>query len=155
VASRTLLFTKIIAAIAQYLTAAILLAGKSLTPQALSAIFQAYLQAEKNLDAARQQVTAMMQARDAALAAADAAVPDLRKQMASAFGEQSTTYAAFGFPVTQKAELTADQKAARAAKAKATRAAHEAALEAVDAHAAQQAAPAAQVPPATPPAPKS
>jgi hypothetical protein len=82
-------------------------------------------------------------------------MPDLRKNMASAFGEQSTTYAAFGFPVTLKASLTAEQMAARVAKAKATRAAHEAALAATPAQPAVQATPAVQVPPATPPAPKS
>lgn len=125
-ASRTLLFTKIIAAIAQYLTAAILLGGKDLTPQALSGLFQAYLQAEKDLEEARNTVTAKKLVRDAALAAISAVMPDFRKFLAATFGEQSTTYAAFGLPVTQHATKSAQTKADAAAKAAATRKSHEA-----------------------------
>jgi|HubBroStandDraft_4_1064222.scaffolds.fasta_scaffold595392_1 hypothetical protein len=128
VASRTLQFTKIVAAIAQYITAAVVLGGKSITPPALSALFQAYLQAEQDLEAARTVVTTKMQARDAALTAATAAIPGLRSYLAATYGEQSATYAAFALPVDKAATRTAAEKAASAAKAKATRAAHKAAL---------------------------
>jgi ABC-type transporter MlaC component len=127
VATRTLLFTKIIAAIAQYITAAIILGGKSITPQALAAIFQAYLLAEQDLEAARTIVTAKQQTRDAALAAVDAVQPPFHKYLVATYGEESTTFANFGLPVTQKTTKTAEVKAAAAAKAKATRAAHKAA----------------------------
>jgi len=127
VATRTLLFAKIIAAIAQYITAAIILAGRSITPQALSAIFQAYLLAEHDLEDARTVVTAKKQARDAALAAVNETLPGLHKYLVATYGEESTTFASFGLPVTQKTVKTAETKAAAAAKAKATRAAHKAA----------------------------
>jgi hypothetical protein len=130
VASRTLLFTKILAAIAQYVTTAILLGGKSLTPQALSALFQTYLQTEADLEAARTTVTARKQARDAALAAVDAVLPQFQKYLVATYGEASTTYASFGLPVTQQATKSAEVKAAAAAKAKATRQAHRAAASA-------------------------
>ena len=129
-ASRTLLFTRIVAAIAQYLTAAVVLGGKSLTPQALSAMFTAYLQAEKDLDAARIDVAAKQQARDAAYAPLVLLLPDLRKLLAATYGEESTVYASFGFPVTKKAVKTADVVATAVTKARATRASHKAALEA-------------------------
>jgi hypothetical protein len=127
VASRTLLFTKIVAAIAQYLTAAILLEGKSLTPQALSAMFQAYLQAEHDLEAARLVVDAKKKARDDAYAPLVGLLPALRKSLAATYGEGSTTFASFGFAAAKKAVKSAQVVAAAAAKAKATRAAHKAA----------------------------
>jgi hypothetical protein len=128
IATRTLQFTKIVAAITQYITAAIVLAGKSVTPPALSSLFQAYLQAEQDLLASRTVVTTKKQARDAALAAATAAIPGLRSYLAATYGEESATYAAFALPVDKPAVRTAAEKAASAAKAKATRAAHKAAL---------------------------
>jgi hypothetical protein len=127
VATRTLLFAKIIAAIAQYITAAIILGGKSFTPQALSALFQAYLQAEHDLEGARTVVTAKQQTRDAALAAVNEVLPGLHKYLVATYGEESTTFASFGLPVAKTVAKTAEVKAAAAAKAKATRAAHKAA----------------------------
>jgi len=124
VATRALLFAKIIAAIAQYITAAIVLGGKSITPQALSALFQSYLQAEQDLEGARTVVTAKKQTRDAALAAVNATLPGLHKYLAATYGEESTTFASFGLPVTKTVAKTAEVKAAAAAKAKATRASH-------------------------------
>ena len=132
-ATRSLQFTKIIAAITQFLTAAITLGGKSVTPQALAALFQAYLQTQQDLETARTAVTAKKQARDAALAAATAALPGLKQYLAATYGEQSTTYAAFGLPVAKVAVKTAEQKAEAATKAKATRAAHKAAQQATPA----------------------
>jgi hypothetical protein len=124
VATRTLLFTKIIAAIAQYITAAIILGGKSITPQALAAVFQAYLQAEQDLEAARTVVTAKQQVRDAALAAVNATLPNLHKYLAATYGEESTTFTSFGLPATKKAAKTVEVKAAAVQKSKATRASH-------------------------------
>ena len=127
VATRTLLFTKILAAIAQYLAAAIVMGGKSITPQAIAAVFQAYLQAQADLDSARTAVTAKKQARDAARAAAVAMIPPLRKYLAGTFGEASTTYTDFGFATPKKAAKTVQVKAVAAAKATTTRKAHKAA----------------------------
>jgi hypothetical protein len=127
VATRTLLFTKIIAAIAQYITAAILLGGKSLTPQALSALFQTYLQTEADLQSARAVVTAKQQARDAALAAVNDVLPPFHKYLAATYGEESTTFTSFGLPATKKPAKTAEVKAAAVQKSKATRASHKAA----------------------------
>jgi len=143
-ATRTLSFTKILAGIAQHITAAIILGGKSLTPQALSAIFNAYLQAQADLDAARLVVMAKEQARDAALAAAEAMVPPLRSWAEASFGHASPILPDFGFKMLVATTRTAASKAASAAKAKATRAAHKAAL------AAAAPAPAPAPAPATP-----
>jgi hypothetical protein len=127
VASRTLLFTKIIAAITQYITAAIVLGGKSLTPQALTAMFQSYLQAEQDLDAARLVVAAKQQARDAAYAPLVGTLPALEKYLAATYGEESTTFASFGLSATKTGTRSAESVAAAVAKGKATRAAHKAA----------------------------
>jgi hypothetical protein len=124
VATRTLLFTKIIAAIMQYITAAIVLGGKSITPQALAAVFEAYLQTEQDLEAARTVVTAKQQARDAALAAVNATLPNLHKYLAATYGEESATFTSFGLPATKKATKTVEVKAAAVQKSKATRASH-------------------------------
>jgi hypothetical protein len=129
VAIRIASFTKIIAAIAQYLTAAVVLGGKSLTPQALAAVYQAYLQAQADLDAARGVVTAKKQARDAALKTALATTPGLRKFLAATFGEESPTYVAFGLPVPKKPVKSAKVKADAVQKGTSTRARHKAALE--------------------------
>ena len=128
ITSRTLQFTKIVAAIAQYLTAAIVLGGKSITPRICPPLFSAALQAESDLEAARLGVVAKKQARDAALSAALAAVTPLQKYLAGTYGEESTTYAAFGLPVAKTPVKSAEVKAAAAAKATATRKAHKAAL---------------------------
>ena len=129
-ASRILQFTKIVAAIAQYLTAAIVMGGKNVTPQALTAVFEAYLKAQADLDDARTAITAKQQARDAALAAAVAALPPLRKYLAGTYGEESTTYASFGFTAPKTPVKTVQVKAAAATKATTTRKAHKAALDA-------------------------
>ena len=126
-ASRTLLFTKIVAAITQYLTAAIVLGGKSLTPQALAAMFNTYLQAEKDLDAARLVVAEKQQARDAAYAVVAGTVPALEKYLAATYGEGSTVFASFGMQASKTGTRTAQEIAAAVAKGKATRAAHKAA----------------------------
>jgi hypothetical protein len=127
-ASRILQFTKIVAAIAQYLTAAIVMGGKNVTPAALTAVFQAFLKAQADLETARTVVTAKQQARDAALAEAVAALPPLRKYLAGTFGEASTTYTDFGFTAPKAPVKTVQVKAAAATKATTTRKAHKAAL---------------------------
>ena len=126
-ASRTLLFTKIIAAITQFITTAIVLGGKSLTPQALSAMFQSYLQAERDLEAARLVVAEKQQARDAAYAPLVGTLPALEKYLAATYGEDSTTFASFGLAAAKTGTRTAEDIAAAVVKGKATRAAHKAA----------------------------
>jgi hypothetical protein len=132
--------------VTQYITAAIVLGGKSLTPQAIAAAYQAYLQAQKDLDDARAVVAAKKAARDAALAGATAMTSPLRKYLAATYGEESPTYTAFGLPVTKKAAKTVQVKAAAATKASATRKSHKAAL------ASAPTATHEPAPPATPPA---
>ncbi len=129
-ATRTLLFTKIIAAVAKYLTVAVVMGGKSLTPQAIAAVFQAYLQAQADLDEARTAVTAKQQARDTALAAAVAMIPPLKKYLAGTYGEESTTFTDFGFEAPKTPVKSAKVKAAAAEKATTTRKAHDAAVKA-------------------------
>lgn len=143
----SVLFGKIIAAIAQYLTAAIVFRGKPYTPQALAAVFQAYLQSQADLEAARVNVTAKKQARDAARAEAVALLPSLRSYVAATYGEDSPVFTSFGFTPHKAAQKSTHVKAAAATKATATRKAHEAALAAADAPHAPGA------PPAQPPAP--
>ncbi|HEY8040578.1 MAG TPA: hypothetical protein VIF15_12320 [Polyangiaceae bacterium] len=126
-AKQSLQFTKILAGIVQHVTAAIILGGKSVTPQALSAVFQAVFQAESDLDAARTVVAAKVQAKKAAQAAAVALVSVLHHWAVATFGAESTVLADFGFPQAKPAARTAEVKAAAAAKARATRAAHKAA----------------------------
>jgi hypothetical protein len=125
----------------QYVTTAITLGGKSLTPQAIAAAYQAYLQAQKDLDDARTVVAAKKAARDAALAGAEAMTPPLRKYLAATYGEESPTYKAFGLPVPKKPVKSVHVRADAATKASVTRKRHEAAL--------------AEPPTPTPPAPKS
>ena len=97
VATRTLTFTKILAGITQHVTAAIILGGTSTTQAALSAIFQAAIQAQTDLDAARATVAAKVQAHKTALAAADAAQVLLHRWAEATFGPTSTVLADFGF----------------------------------------------------------
>ncbi|MGD0525689.1 MAG: hypothetical protein ABSE49_11120 [Polyangiaceae bacterium] len=55
----------------QHVTAAIILGGTSATQAALTAIYQAAIQAQSDLDAARSVVNAKLQAQKAALAVAE------------------------------------------------------------------------------------
>jgi len=130
-ATRNLTFTKILAGIAQHVTAAIVLGGVSTTQAALSAIFQTAVQAQTDLDAARAAVTAKVQAHKAALAAAAAAELLLHRYVEATYGPGSPVLLDFGFTPAQPAEVTAAGKAASAAKASATRKAKKAALSAV------------------------
>jgi hypothetical protein len=128
IGSRTLQLTKIVAAIGQYVTAAIVLGGKSTTPKALTAVFQAVLDAEQDLVAARLVVADKLQARAAALAQASAILPGLIHAIAATYGEGSTPYVAFGFPTRKTPQRSAAGVAAAVTKGSATRAAHAAAL---------------------------
>jgi hypothetical protein len=130
-ATRTLTFTQILAGITKHVTTAILLGGASTSESALAAIFQAAIQAQSDLDAARTVVTTKVKAQRAALATARTTQVLLRKWAEATFGPTSTVLEDFGFVPAAAAEVTAAVKAASAAKAKATRAAKKAALAAV------------------------
>lgn len=130
-ATRNLTFTKILAGIAQHVTTAIILGGVSTTQAALSAIFQAAIQAQTDLDDARAVVAAKVQAHKAALAAAAAAEVLLRRYAEATYGPTSTVLEDFGFTPAKPAEKSAAVKAESAAKATATRKAKKAALAAV------------------------
>jgi hypothetical protein len=147
-ATRTLTFTKIQAGIAQHVTTAIVLGGVSTTQAALSATFQAAIQAQTDLDDARAVVAAKVQAQKAAVAAAIAAEELLHRYVEATYGPESPVLADFGFVPEKIAEKSAAVKAAATAKANATKKAKKAALAAVTSPAAtpepaQPAAPAA------------
>jgi hypothetical protein len=144
-AQRTLTFTKILAGITQHVTTAIVLGGASTTEAALAAIFQAALQAQNDLDAARAVVAAKVRANKAALAAAATSEALLHKWAEATFGPGSTVLSDFGFVPEKPAEVKVAVKAESAAKGKATRAAKKAALAAVEA---SSAAPQPASPPA-------
>ncbi len=149
-ATRTLTFTKILAGIAQHVTAAIVLGGASTTQAALNAIFQAAIQAQVDLDAAHTALAAKVQAHKSALAAAAAAEVLLHRWAEATFGPTSTVLADFGFTPEKPADRPVANKASGAAKASATRKAKKAAAAAVTSPAAtpEPAQPAAQAAPA-------
>jgi hypothetical protein len=130
-ASRTLTFTKILAGLTQHVTTAIILGGASTTEAALSAIFQAALQAQSDLDAAHAALSAKVQAHKAALATAATTLVLLHKWAEATFGPESTVLSDFGFVPAKPAEKTSAVKAGSAAKATATRKAKKAAVLAV------------------------
>jgi hypothetical protein len=127
-ATRALSFTKILAGITQHVTAAILLGGASTTQAALAAIFQAAIQAQTDLDAARAVVTAKVQAHKAALAAARTTETLLHKWAEATFGPESPVLQDFGFAIARPAEKSTAVKASATAKAAATRKAKKAAI---------------------------
>jgi len=129
-AARHVLFTAVLAGIKQYITAAIVLAGEQLTPQALSALFKDYLQSQADLEQAHRDVAAKQQARDAALAAVQAVLPSLEKYVSGSYGVGSAAFTTFGFTAPKKPVKPARVKAAAATKATKTRKAHAAALQA-------------------------
>jgi hypothetical protein len=148
-ATRALSFTKIMAGIVQHVTAAIILSGQSMTQAALTAIFQAALAAQNDLDAARATVKAKMATHKATLAAATATAAALHKWAEATFGSTSAVLEDFGFTPAQPADKTVAVKAEAAAKATKTRKAKKAAVQAAVEPSAQPApAPApAQTPP--------
>lgn len=149
-ATRTLSFTKILAGITQHVTTAIILGGVSTTQAALSAIFQAALQAQTDLDAAHAALTAKVQAHKAALAAAAAAEVLLRRYAEATYGPTSPVLLDFGFTPETPADRPVATKASGAAKATATKKAKKAAVTTASAPAATPEP--AQPAPATAPA---
>lgn len=133
-ANQTLQFTKIIAAIAKYITAAVMVGGKSVTPQALAALFTAAMQAQQDLDAASNVVKAKKQARNSARSAAVAMVVPLHRYVVGIYGAESPILEEFGFAVTTPKQPTTEVKAEAVTKRRSTRAAKK-----------------PQTPPATPP----
>jgi hypothetical protein len=115
------------AGIAQHVTAAIILGGKSMTQAALTVIFQAAIQAQADLDAARSTVSAKEQAQKTALAAAVAATALLHRWAEAAFGPDSPVLEDFGFTPAKPVTKTVAVKAGAAAKSTATRKAKKAA----------------------------
>ncbi len=122
-ANQALTFTKIVAAIAKYITAAVMIGGKSVTPQALSALFTAAMQAQQDLDAASNVVTAKKQARNAARKAAVAMVVPLHRFLVGSYGADSPILEEVGFPVATPKQPTTEVKAEAVTKRRNTRAA--------------------------------
>ncbi len=130
-ATRTLTFTQILAGITKHVTAAIILGGGSMTEAALAAIFQAAIQAQSDLDAARTVVAEKVKAQQAALATARTTQLLLHRWAEATFGLGSTVLQDFGFATARPADKPVAVKATGAAKATATRKAKKAALAAV------------------------
>ncbi len=147
-ATRALSFTKILAGIATHVTSAIVLGGQSVTAAALNAVFQAALQAQTDLDAARAAVSVKLAAHKAALAAASATAALLHKWAEATFGPASPVLEDFGFTPAAPADKPVAVKAKAAAKSTATRKAKKAAVEAVTEPGATPAAPTPPAPPA-------
>ena len=129
-ATRALSFTKIMAGIAQHVTAAIILGGQSMTVAILDAIFQAAINAQTDLDAAQAVVKAKRQTQRAALKTANATAMLLHRWAEAQFGVDSPTLEDFGFAPAQPADKTVAVKAEAAAKASKTRKAKKAAVQA-------------------------
>jgi hypothetical protein len=132
-ATETLKLTQIIVGITKYITAALVIAGKSMTQQALLAVFQDALQADKDLDAARAVVSAKLQARRAAYATARSLDRAIKKQVEVTYGPDSPVLKDFGFAEAKPPRTSSEVKAESARKGRATRAAKKAALKAVTA----------------------
>lgn len=148
-ATRALSFTKIMAGITQHVTSTIVLGGQSMTAAVLSAIFQAAMSAQSDLDAAQAVVKTKRQTQKAALKTANATAALLHRWAEAQFGVDSPTLEDFGFTPAQPADKTVAVKAEAAAKATKTRKAKKAAVAAVAEPSAEPApAPAGQ---ATPP----
>ncbi len=127
-ASKQFVFTRVLAGIAAHLTAAVLLGGKSLTPAALAQVFQTALQALTDLDAARAQVALKLQAKDAAVSAADQVLLLLKKYLEATYGADSPVLQDFGLTSPRTPVVPTAVKAESASKAKATRSRKKAAV---------------------------
>jgi len=130
-ATRALTFTQILAGITQHVTTAIILGGASTSEAALAAIFQAAIQAQSDLDAARVVVATKVKAQQAALATANATEVLLHLWAKATFGPGSTVLQDFGFAIAKPVDKPVAVKATGAAKATSTRKAKKAALAAV------------------------
>ncbi len=130
-ATRILRITQLQSAVTQHVTAAIVLGGQSLSPQALSATLQAALQSQSDLDAARTVVSAKVKARTKAFAAATSLEALLHSWAEATFGPESPVLLDFGFTPAKPPAIPVQVKAKGAAKGVATRQAKKAALEAV------------------------
>jgi hypothetical protein len=123
VADQTLLFTKIIAAIAKYITAAVMIGGKSVTPQVLTAPFTLAMQSQQELDAANNVVKTKKQARNGARKAALAMMVQLHRYVVGTYGAESPILEEFGFKAATPKQPTAEVKAEAVTKRRKTRAA--------------------------------
>ena len=123
VADQTLQFTKIIAAIAKYITAAVMVGGQSVTPQVLTALFTAAMQTQQDLDAANNVVKTKKQARNSARKAAVAMVVQLHRYLVGTYGADSPILEEFGFAVATPKQPTTQVKADAVTKRRTTRAA--------------------------------
>ena len=121
VADQTLQFTKIIAAIAKYITAAVMIGGKSVTPQVLTALFTVAMQSQQDLDAANNVVKTKKQARNSARKAAVAMVVQLHRYLVGTYGADSPILEEFGFAVATPKQPTTVVKAEAVKKRTATR----------------------------------
>jgi len=120
-ANQTLQFTKIIAAITKYITAAVMVGGQSVTPQVLTALFTAAMQTQQDLDAANNVVKTKKQARNSARKAALAMVVQLHRYLVGTYGADSPILEEFGFTAATPKQPTTEVKAEAVKKRTATR----------------------------------
>jgi hypothetical protein len=120
-ANQALTFTNIIAAVTKYITAAVMVGGQSVTPQALTAIFTAAMQTQQDLDAANNVAKTKKQARNSARKAALAMVVQLNRYLVGAYGADSPILEEFGFTAATPKQPTTEVKAEAVKKRTATR----------------------------------
>ncbi|HTQ42196.1 MAG TPA: hypothetical protein VMI75_05505 [Polyangiaceae bacterium] len=120
-ANQTLQFTKIIAAVTKYITAAVMVGGQNVTPQVLTALFTAAMQTQQDLDTASNVVKTKKQARNSARKAALAMVVQLHRYVVGTYGAESPILEEFGFAAATPKQPTTEVKAEAVKKRTATR----------------------------------
>lgn len=128
-ATKSFVYNRVLTAIAAHLTASVVLGGKSLTPAAMGAVFQATLQARADLDAARAQIALKLQAKLGAITDADQLLRLLKKYLEATYGADSPLFQDFALTPPKTPVVPTAVRAESADKAKATRARKKAAVQ--------------------------
>ena len=114
-------FTKLTIALAKYVLSSIVLRGQTFTAASLAAVFQAALQADADLDAARSVVKTKLAARRAAYKTAVALLVPLHKYLEATYDAESAAFGDLGFSPPSPGTKSAAVKAKAAEQATATK----------------------------------
>lgn len=120
-ADEILLFNKIMSGVNHNIIASILLGGQSTTAPQIVAVFTAAIQANTDLDAAKQAYQQKLAGQQAAFVTAHALEGNLKSYVYGAYGKQNPIVAEFGFPIGKATVKSALVKAGAAIKSAATR----------------------------------
>jgi hypothetical protein len=115
------LFAKIISGVNQHVTTSILLGGQSRTGTSIVADFNAAIQANTDLDAAKAVYQQKLAAQKAAFTTARATASALKSYADGAYGKTNTILNDFGFEVAKAVVKSVKVKAEAAVKSAATR----------------------------------